>query len=126
MILAVDKVNVAIISLLDSLKHNAKDTINSLKRMGIKTVMLTGDNMATANYIGKLSGVDEVIAEVMPNDKQQKIKDLQFRGGKVAMVGDGINDAPALAQANVGIAMSTGTDVAIESAGMTLLKGDIS
>jgi Cu2+-exporting ATPase/Cu+-exporting ATPase len=124
-VLVVDKIDVAIISLLDSLKLNAKDTIGKLKKEGIRTVMITGDNIATANYIGELAGVDEVVAEVMPNDKQQKIKDLQFAGRRVAMVGDGINDAPALAQANVGIAMSTGTDVAIESAGMTLLKGDI-
>lgn len=124
-ILAVDKVNVAIISLLDSLKSNAKETIAKLKKEGIKTIMLTGDNMSTANYIGGLSGVDEVMSEVMPHDKQHKIKDLQSAGRKVAMVGDGVNDAPALTQADVGIAMSTGTDVAIESAGMTLLRGDI-
>ncbi len=124
-ILVVDKVNIAIISLIDSLKQNSKEIIGNLKKKGIKTVMLTGDNLATANYIGSLSGVDEVVAEVMPKDKQQKIKDLQAQGKIVAMVGDGVNDAPALAQANVGIAMATGTDVAMESAGITLLHGDI-
>lgn len=124
-ILVVDKINVAIISLVDSLKDNAKEIIARLKKSGIQTVMLTGDNRATANYIGGLSGVDEVIAEVMPKDKQQKVKDLQASGKIVAMVGDGVNDAPALAQANVGVAMATGTDVAMESAGITLLHGDI-
>lgn len=124
-IVEIEKSNVAIIALSDTLKEEAIAIIEKLKKKGIQTILLTGDNLQAANYIAKLSGVDEVIGEVMPSDKQQKIKDLQTQGKIVAMVGDGVNDAPALAQANVGIAMATGTDVAMESAGITLLHGDI-
>jgi Cu+-exporting ATPase len=116
----------AIIGIADTLKENAKETVSQLHRMGIKVVMLTGDNERTAKYIADQVGIDEVIAEVLPNEKSDKIKELQAKGKIVAMVGDGVNDAPALAQADVGIAMGTGTDVAIESASITLLKGDFS
>jgi len=116
----------AIVAIADTLKENAKETINELHRLGIKVVMLTGDNEKTAKYIAALVGIDEVIAEVLPNEKAEKIKELQSKGNIIAMLGDGVNDAPALTQADIGIAMGTGTDVAIESAEITLLKGDFS
>jgi len=113
------------IAISDTLKPEVKEAIAKLHKKKIQTIMLTGDNKATARQIAGLAGIDEVMAEVLPQDKANKIKELQAGGRKVAMVGDGINDAPALIQADVGIAMATGTDVAIESAGITLLKGDI-
>ena len=115
----------ALIALSDTIKDEAVVAITNLRNNNIKTVMLTGDNRAAANYISQLAGIDEVIAPVLPREKAQIIKDLQSQGRKIAMAGDGINDAPALAQADVGIAMATGTDVAIESAGIVLLHGDI-
>ena len=106
------------------------EAVKNLHALGIKVVMLTGDDEKAAKYIGSLVGIsvplDEIIAHVLPADKLAKIKELQAQGAIVAMAGDGVNDAPALAQADVGIAMGTGTDVAIESAGITLLGGDIS
>jgi Cu+-exporting ATPase len=113
------------ITVADPLKQSAEAAINGLKHQGLQIVMLTGDNQIVAEYIAKQLGIQEFRAEVLPGDKAAIIKDLQKRGRIVAMAGDGINDAPALAQANVGIAMGTGTDVAIESAGITLLKGDL-
>ena len=110
----------------DAIKPEAIEAVKNLHKLGIKVVMLTGDNKNTARHIANLVGIDEVVAEVMPEDKLNKIKELQSQGKIVAMAGDGVNDAPALAQADVGIAMATGTDVAIESAGITLLHGDIS
>jgi len=114
------------ITVADPLKQLAEAAINELKRQGLQIVMLTGDNQIVAEQVAKRLGIREFRAEVLPGDKAAIIKDLQQRGRIVAMAGDGINDAPALAQANVGIAMGTGTDVAIESAGITLLKGDLS
>ncbi len=115
-----------IIFVADAIKPEAKIAIAKLSAMGIKIVMLTGDNKNTAEHIAKEAGIIEVVAEVLPQDKLTVIRERQAKGETVAMVGDGVNDAPALAQANVGIAMATGTDVAIESAGITLLHGDIS
>ncbi|MDP2655331.1 MAG: heavy metal translocating P-type ATPase [bacterium] len=116
----------AVAMVADSIKPEAVDSVKSLHALGIKVVMLTGDDKNTARFIADQIGIDEVIAEVLPEDKLNKIKELQNEGKIVAMAGDGVNDAPALAQADVGIAMATGTDVAIESAGITLLHGDIS
>jgi Cu+-exporting ATPase len=117
---------IAYLAIADTLKDDAADTIRELRKQGMKVVLLTGDNTQTAQTIAKLAGVDDVIAEVLPGDKAKEVQKLQAQGYKVAMVGDGINDAPALAAAHVGVAMSTGTDVAIESAGVTLLGGHIS
>ncbi|MFA5942221.1 MAG: heavy metal translocating P-type ATPase [Candidatus Paceibacterota bacterium] len=116
----------AVAMVSDAIKSEAREAVANLHKLGIRVVMLTGDNAQTARYIAEQAGIDEVVAEVMPEDKLLKIRQLQAAGRLVAMAGDGINDAPALAQADVGIAMATGTDVAIESAGITLLHGDIS
>jgi P-type E1-E2 ATPase len=110
----------------DAIKREAIEAVKNLHKLGIKVVMLTGDDKNTARAIAEQVGIDDVVAEVMPGDKLNKIKELQAEGKIVAMAGDGVNDAPALAAADVGIAMATGTDVAIESAGITLLHGDIS
>src|SRR3989344_5450114 len=125
-ILATKNELLGIIMVADAIKEEAVLAVKNLHKLGIKVVMLTGDNKNTAEHIAELLGIDEVVAEVMPQDKLKKIKELQEEGRIVAMAGDGVNDAPALAKADVGIAMATGTDVAIESAGITLLHGDIS
>lgn len=123
--LATRKEVLGLVFVADAIKPEAVDAVKRLHEMGIKTVMLTGDNRQAAEAIAKQVGIDEVVAEVLPGEKLDKIKELQMEGRIVAMAGDGVNDAPALAQADVGIAMGTGTDVAIETAGITLLGGDI-
>lgn len=125
-LLATKDTLLAVVYVADQIKPEAKDMVQSLHELGKKIILLTGDTKNTGEYIANLVGIDEVIAEVMPEDKLNVIKDLQAKGNIVVMAGDGVNDAPALAQADVGIAMGTGTDVAIESAGITLLGGDIS
>lgn len=125
-IIATKEKVLGVVMVADAIKPEAVEAVKNLHKLGIKVVMLTGDDKNTASFIAKQVGIDEVVAEVMPEDKLNKIKELQAQGKIVAMAGDGVNDAPALAQADVGIAMATGTDVAIESAGITLLHGDIS
>jgi len=125
-ILATQEKVLGFVMVADEIKTESVEAIQNLHDIGIKVVMLTGDDEKAARYIGSLVGIDDVVAHVLPQDKLEKIKELQSQGRIVAMAGDGVNDAPALAQADVGIAMGTGTDVAIESAGITLLGGDIS
>lgn len=114
-----------VITVADQLKDSSKEAINKLKKLDIKLIMLSGDRQSTADYFAKTLGIDEAIGEVKPNQKLAKIKELQTKGKIVAMVGDGVNDAPALATADVGIAMSTGTEVAMSTAQATILKGDL-
>ena len=122
---AVDGVSAGIAAVADPIKDGTRDAIAALKQSGVRIVMLTGDSRSTAEAVASQLGIDEALAEVLPEDKAGHVKRLQAEGRKVAMAGDGINDAPALAQADVGIAMGTGTDVAMESAGVTLVKGDL-
>ena len=125
MFVAVDGKPAGLIGVADPIKVTTPDAIKALHEAGVKVVMLTGDSRATAEAVGVKIGIDEIHADVSPEDKNRIVRELQETGAKVAMAGDGINDAPALAQADVGIAMGTGTDVAMESAGVTLVKGDL-
>lgn len=125
MFVAVDGKAAGLVGVADPIKETTPEAIAGLHKDGVKVVMLTGDSKTTAQAVAKKLGLDDVVAEVLPDQKANVVKDLQNKGWFVAMAGDGINDAPALAQAHVGIAMGTGTDVAMESAGVTLLKGDL-
>jgi Cu+-exporting ATPase len=125
MFVAVDGRVAGLLGVTDPVKQTSDEAIRQLHEEGIRVVMLTGDNRTTADAVARKLGLDEVVAEVLPDQKVEAVRRFQQEGRVVAMAGDGINDAPALAQANVGIAMGTGTDMAIESAGVTLVKGDL-
>lgn len=125
MVIAIDGKYQGVIAVADTVKETAKEAIRELKQLGLDVIMLTGDNERTARAIAKDVGIDHVIAQVLPGDKADRIKELQLQGKKVGMVGDGINDAPALAVADIGIAIGTGSDVAIETADVTILGGDL-
>ncbi|WP_411955044.1 heavy metal translocating P-type ATPase [Alkalibacillus sp. S2W] len=125
MLIAVDGEYRGIVSVADTIKETAPDAIKALQYQGLTVMMLTGDNERTARAIAKQVGIDDTISEVLPEDKAEKVKELQLQGHKVAMVGDGVNDAPALAIADIGIAIGTGTEVAIEAADITILGGEL-
>jgi Cu+-exporting ATPase len=122
---AVDGKPAGMIGVADPIKATTPDALHLLHEEGVRVVMLTGDNRTTAEAVARKLGIDEVFAEVLPDQKADAVRRLQREGRVVAMAGDGVNDAPALAAADVGIAMGTGTDVAMESAGITLVKGDL-
>jgi Cu+-exporting ATPase len=114
-----------VIGIADPIKSTTPEALEELKKAGIKIVMLTGDHPDTANVIAKKLGIEDVHAGVLPDQKQERVKQLKMIGRKVAMAGDGVNDAPALAEADIGIAMGTGADVAMQTAGIVLVQGDL-
>ncbi|MBO6784145.1 MAG: HAD-IC family P-type ATPase, partial [Alphaproteobacteria bacterium] len=125
MLVAVDGAMAGIVGVADPVKATTPEALRALAEEGVRVVMLTGDNRTTAEAVARRLGIEEVEADVLPEDKAAVVRRYQEQGRRVAMAGDGVNDAPALAQADVGVAMGTGTDVAIESAGITLVKGDL-
>ncbi|MBT6910445.1 MAG: heavy metal translocating P-type ATPase, partial [Rhodospirillaceae bacterium] len=125
MFAAIDGAAAGLIAVADPIKETTPDAIRALHAEGLRIVMLTGDNRTTAEAVAQKLNIDEIVADVLPDEKSAAVRRLQAQGHVVAMAGDGVNDAPALAQADIGIAMGTGTDVAIESAGVTLVKGDL-